>query len=97
MVKVQGVREIICSLFIWLGYHRALTETAEIHLDRASGYPQLSVSQMTQVSRCNVSFQFLWKSIIVENKSSNRVKTLQVNIITVAYMLFEYMYVSRGA
>ena len=33
-------------LFIWLWYHRALTEPAEIQLDQASGYPQLSVGHM---------------------------------------------------
>ena len=41
-----GCPEIICPLFIWPWYHRALTEQAEIHLDRASGYPQLSVGHM---------------------------------------------------
>ena len=41
-----GCPEIICPLFIWLLYHCALTEQAEIHIDRASGYPQLSVSHM---------------------------------------------------
>ena len=45
---VEGVRKLL-PLFIWLYCHRALTEPAKIHLDRASGYPQLSVSHMVHV------------------------------------------------
>ena len=43
---MQGCPEIICPLLIWLLYHRALLEPAEIRLHRALGYPKLSASHI---------------------------------------------------
>ena len=43
------------SLVYLAVYHCALTEPAEIHLDRVSGYPQLSVSHMVHLGHMTLT------------------------------------------